>query len=84
MSGFISPMHSNMQKTSGVFLQRRHLNIKIDVEIPVNPPGIVTIKDSSFRIDANKMRPYEPCIVDFRGSKYLIWKDEDDALIEIW
>ena len=53
------------------------------MQVRINPPEIVTIKDSEFSVDMNKMKPLEPCIVDFQGSQYLIWKNNDGALVEI-
>lgn len=77
-------VQSNMRKQTSVLMPRWFMLEMVGKDFPVNPAGIVTIKDSSFTIDANKMSPYDPCIVNFRGSKYLIWKDENDALIEVW
>ena len=51
--------------------------------IRINPPEIVTIKDSEFIVDMNKMNHLEPCIVDFQGTQYFIWKNNDGALAEI-
>lgn len=50
--------------------------------IEVNPPGIVTITASSFTVDATKMKTFFPYIVEFQSVKYMIWKDERNALIE--
>lgn len=50
-------------------------------KISVNPSKIVVIDDSGFKINVNLMNAYTPYIIEFRGSKYLIWKNKDSALV---
>ena len=51
------------------------------IKAPANPPGIVTIHDSGFRIDVNQMTEGVPYVVEFMESQYLIWKRKDGALV---
>lgn len=55
--------------------------VPILIPIEVNPPDIVTIKDDEFRIGMNNMKPGKPYLMKFRGSTYVILKNEDDALV---
>lgn len=50
------------------------------MNLPVNPPEIVTIKGDEFRIDTNRMEPLVPYILKFRDSKYLICKNDDGSM----
>lgn len=55
--------------------------ISILIKIPTNPPEIVTIGDSEFRVDVNRMEPYTPYLVEFMDSRYIIWKTKNEALV---
>ena len=48
------------------------------VIIPVNPPNIVQIKNDEFSIDLNNMEARQPYFMDFLGSLYLIWKNQEE------
>ena len=49
--------------------------------IPVNPHGIVSIKDDGFVIDLDSMETMQPYRMDFLDSRYVIWKNRDGALV---
>ena len=51
------------------------------LNIPVNPPDIVSIKDKEFRIDTNNMEPSRLYLMKFLDSSYVIWKAQDGALM---
>lgn len=55
----------------------------IAVPIPVNPPKIVAMGKDEFTIDLHEMKRWVPCVVEFHESKYMIWKNDDDALVMI-
>lgn len=55
----------------------------ISIIIPVNPPKIVTITDDDITISLNEMDRWVPYVVLFQRSRYLIWKNDDDALVMI-
>lgn len=69
--------------TFGGMVQRFTSVIIVPILIPlqVNPPDIVTIEDSEFRIDMNNMKPGHPYLMKFEGSTYVILKNGDDALV---
>ena len=50
------------------------------LDIPVNPPDIVSIKDKEFRICTNNMEPSRLYLMKFLDSSYVIWKTKDGAL----
>ena len=51
------------------------------VSMPVNPPEVVDVGNSSFEVHTGRMDPYVPCLVRFDGSEYMAWKDKDGALV---
>ena len=51
------------------------------LDIPTNPPEIVTFGDEEFTLNMNNMDYLMPYLVKFRDSVYLIWKNEDGALV---
>lgn len=51
------------------------------LDIPTNPPEIVTFGDDEFTLDMNSMEHLMPYLVKFRDSVYLIWKNMDGALV---
>lgn len=53
------------------------------IVVPKNPPEIVTVHDSGFRVDTNQMAEYTPYLVEFMKSQYLIWKRKDGALMVV-
>lgn len=52
-----------------------HLNI------PTNPPEIVTVGDEEVTLNMNNMEQLTPYLVKFRDSIYLVWKNGDGALV---
>ena len=52
-----------------------------EFKIVTNPPKVITIYDSGFRVDVNLMDAYIPYLVEFMSSRYLIWKKKDNALV---
>lgn len=55
--------------------------IPVSYHTRVNPPDIVTIEGDEFRIDMNNMEPLRHYIMKFDGSTYVIWKNDDGALV---
>lgn len=55
--------------------------VNIKLNITINPPKIVTIDGPEFKVDMKKMKPHTPYLVEFMNLRYLIWKDEKDALV---
>lgn len=53
----------------------------LPLKIPTNPSEIVTVDDSGFRVNVNRMEPHTPYLVEFIDSRYLIWKTKDEALV---
>ena len=53
----------------------------LQLDIPTNPPEIVTFGDEEFTLNMNNMDYLMLYLVKFRDSVYLIWKNEDDALV---
>ena len=51
------------------------------MDVPVNPPDIVTIKDDGFVIDLDSMETMQPYRMNFLDSRYVIWKNQDGALV---
>ena len=49
--------------------------------IPLDPPDIVSKNDEGFSVDTNNMERLRPYMMTFKDSKYVIWKDENDALV---
>ena len=46
-----------------------------------NPPDVVSIDGEELSIDMNNMAPLTPCLLEFLDSRYMIWKNQDDALV---
>ena len=59
------------------------MSIVAVVSIPVNPPKIVLMGDDEFTINLNEMERWVPYGVAFGDSRYVIWKNDDDALVMI-
>lgn len=57
------------------------LIVPVLVPIQVNPPDIVTIEDDEFRIEMNNMKTHRRYLMKFDGSTYVIWKNNDGALV---
>lgn len=57
------------------------LAVQFAVAVPVNPPEIVSIEGEEFQIDMNSMEPLRPCVMELLDSRYMIWKNEDGALV---
>ena len=57
------------------------VELRFTMAIPVNPPGIVTIKDDGFVIDLDSMKTMQPYRMNFLDSRYVIWKNQDGALV---
>lgn len=55
--------------------------VRLAVVVPVNPPEIVSIEGEEFRIDMDSMEPLQPYLMDFLDSRYMIWKNQDGALV---
>lgn len=53
----------------------------VHLNMPTNPPEIVTFGDEEFTLNMNNMEHLTPYLVKFRDSVYLIWKNMDDALV---
>ena len=51
--------------------------------MPVNPPKIVLMSEDEFTIDLNEMERWVPYGVAFGDSRYVIWKNDNDALVMI-
>lgn len=54
---------------------------RLKIDIPVNPPKIVLVEGDEFRIDMNNMEPLQPYLMTFLDSRYVIWKNQDSALV---
>ena len=57
--------------------------VRVQISVPTNPPEIVTVSDSGFSVDTNKMAEYTPCLVEFMNSQYTIWKEKSGALVVV-
>lgn len=57
--------------------------VVVAAPLPVNPPEIITMGDDKFVVDTGKMEQLAPCAVKFMGSLYMLWKNEDDALVMV-
>lgn len=55
--------------------------VRLSVNVPVNPPEIVSIEGDEFRIDMNNMEPLRPYMMKFLDARYVIWKNQDGALV---
>ena len=53
------------------------------VSMPVNPPKIVLMSEDEFTIDLNEMERWVPYGVAFGDSRYVVWKNDNDALVMI-
>ena len=62
-------------------LAAMHAMVTLTLKAPVNHPDIVTINDTGFRVNMNKMKPGKFYMVEFMDDRYLIWKNRDDALV---
>lgn len=49
--------------------------------VPLDPPDIVTKRADGFSIDMNNMEPLMPYMMTFEDSKYVLWKNENGALV---
>lgn len=49
--------------------------------VSVNPPDVVSIDGEEFSIAMNNMAPLTPCLLEFLDSRYMIWKNQDGALV---
>lgn len=59
----------------------RLFTFQFTMAVPVNPPDIVSIKDDGFIIDMNNMETMQPYRMNFLDSRYVIWKNQDGALV---
>ena len=55
--------------------------LQFAIVVPVNPPDIVSIKDDGFIIDLDNMDAMQPYLMNFLDSRYVIWKNQDGALV---
>ena len=55
--------------------------VNLAIVVPVNPPEIVSIEGEEFRIDMDKMEQLRPYLMEFLDSRYMIWKNQDSALV---
>ena len=55
--------------------------VHLAIAVPVNPPEIVSIEDEEFRIDIDNMEQLRPYLMEFLDSRYIIWKNQDGALV---
>lgn len=55
--------------------------VRLSVAVPVNPSEIVSIEGEEFRIDMDRMKPLRPYMMEFLDSRYVIWKNQDGALV---
>lgn len=55
------------------------------VAIPMrtNPPEIVDMSEDEFTIDTHAMERWVPYGVTFKGSRYVIWKNDSDELVMV-
>ena len=54
---------------------------RFEANIPVNPPKIVLFDGDDITIDMNNMESLQPCIISFMDSRYVVWKNQDGALV---
>lgn len=51
------------------------------LDIPLDSQDIVSKNDEGFSIDMNNMERLKPYMMTFEGSKYVLWKTGNDALV---
>lgn len=54
---------------------------RLKLDLPVNPPDIVSIDGDEFIVNMNNMKPLTPYLLEFMDSRYVIWKNQDGALV---
>ncbi len=54
---------------------------RFKLDLPVNPPDVVSIDGDEFNVNMNNMKPLAPCLLEFMDSRYVIWKNRDGALV---
>ena len=59
----------------------KFLAVRLAVAVPVNPSEIVSIEGEEFRINMNSMKTLQPYLIEFFDSRYVIWKNQDSALV---
>ena len=79
----MSIQHTVQMISKSVFGVLSARALAVTIPIPVNPPKIVTMGEDEFTIDLHEMDRWTPYVVVFQGSKYAIWKNDDDALVMI-
>ena len=57
------------------------LAVRFAITVPVNPPEIVDIEGDEFSIDLDNMETLQPYMMEFLDSRYVIWKNQDGALV---
>lgn len=74
-------MSQMLQQDKWTLTFAKHFQDILNLYPCANPPGIVTIQGPEFTVDMKKMEPHVRYIVELLHLRYLIWKDENDALI---
>lgn len=59
----------------------RLFTFQFTINIPVNPLEIVQIEGDEFSINMNNMVPLQPYLIESSDFRYMIWKNENDALV---